>query len=72
MPRDVRGRAVRSETDKELTRPEGDKENKPEKREDGEFDKILQTQALHHDRLSRIESHLGLSKPADEMKSEEK
>lgn len=85
MPRDTSGRAVK-DYDAEPEKSAKSEERKSDKAEDKaqmepaekrleEHEKALDGHSEkldeHHDRLSRIEDHLGLSKKADEMKSED-
>jgi hypothetical protein len=72
MPRDIHGKAVKSEAAEPIEYGASkDKESKTTERKgklDADPEDMLQN---HHDRLARIEEHLGLSKKADAYKDED-
>lgn len=69
MPRDVRGRPVKSEAAEPIRYgASGDKDSKPKMARSAEDpDDMIRD---HHDRLARIEEHLGMAKPRDGFKDE--
>jgi hypothetical protein len=70
--RDVHGKPVQSkQAEPKAIRVAKDKDNDPEKREDRKAFNEDQTLELHHDRLSRIEEHLGIAHKADGAKAED-
>ena len=72
MPRDVHGKSVKSEAAEPMKYgASGDKDSKTTERKGKEAmdpDDQLQN---HHDRLSRIEEHLGIAHKASGMKAED-
>jgi hypothetical protein len=73
VPRDTHGRPVKSEAAEPIRYgPAKDKENDPDKRKAKKaFDQPAEHLQEHHDRLCRIEEHLGLSEKADAYKDED-